>query len=421
MYVPLGLLYVVVTDPQVAKHILQTNSKNYIRPPFAGMGVFRRLVGQSSILLSNGDAHRNQRALATPAFTPSNIRQLTPVMVEFGQKLVDRLTAICTSGLIDVKRELSKCTLDIIGKAGFGYDFDCISSTDDSDRVSTVVQTVMDYAAGLRLWYFLPYSDWLPIRANRICNAGIRQLHGIVERMIDERTEALLGRQKECKNLLDMMIAGGSEKALDRANLRDQLMTFLMAGHETSSLALTYTLYFLSKHPKWQEECRNEIRGLGDADLTYEVCESLKRTKAVIFESLRLLPPVFALARQAVENDQLGPYSIPAGTNVAVLVPQMQRSPAYWGPDADAFEPERFLEEEQNQHVPWDAYMPFGEGARKCVGYKFALHEITVLLVLLIKNFAFRLDPLEVDKEMEFFGVVTMLPVRPICLSLKKL
>src|SRR5262245_17071267 len=146
MYLPLAIPYVVVTDPNVAKHILQTNSKNYERPPLKGMGVFRRLVGESSVLLTNGETHKNQRALVSPAFSPSNIRQLIPLMIECGTKLLDRLAEMADSDrLIDVRRELNKCTLDIIGKTGFGYDFHCLdqknseSDVDDDDDAGVVV------------------------------------------------------------------------------------------------------------------------------------------------------------------------------------------------------------------------------------------------------------------------------------------
>lgn len=426
-YTVMGHTYISVTSPDYIKHILVSNSRKYGRGTFASVEIFRKIVGDHSMLLINGDKHRRHRSIVSPAFRIGNLRKLIPVMHECSMRLCDYFDSLLEAGGhtslndVHIRQHLSHATLTVIGLAGFGFNFDCI---DKKNRLAEAVSSLNGSRTQQGFLQMLPYSYYYPFPSTRTFWSCLWTIHSIIDDLVkSKRGLKKHGAGYADKDLLDMilehtdkeLITDQNRNALSERELRDEVMTFILAGHETTSLALTWTIAMLCVHEEWQDRCRQEIAAVleNEQSITWDHLDQLKVTSAVVHETMRLWPPIPVVSRTAMVDDQIGPYHIPAGTNIVAVIGQMHRLPEYW-PNPTEFLPERFLEGD----VAWEAYMPFADGPHKCLGYQFAMSEIMVMLATLLKKYKFTLA-MDWEK-LKVQGLITLQPLSPIMVNMKR-
>jgi cytochrome P450 len=361
----------------------------------------RRLAGNGLILADNKDpAWATSHEILLPAFNREAMQSYHSTMAETVTELTRRWAA--HQGPVDASADMNRLTLEIIGRVGFGYSFDSFT-TDSSEFVDAMIR-VMEYAnRPLQI-------PWLDRTMGR--SAHKRNIADIafLQRAADEIIEA--HQPGESVTLLDRMLTtpSSSGQLMSREQVRNEVLTFLIAGHETSAGTLTFTLHLLSEHPEVMTRARQEVldllAGRQPSEMAYEEVAKLRYLRRVVDESMRLwsvAPGYFRKAKGAVQIG--GRYDFAKGDWVYVNLLQVHRDPAAWGADADEFDPDRFLPENSRRRSP-HAFKPFGVGARACIGRQFALHEIALGLVGILASF----DIKSVGDELDVHELVTLKP-----------
>ncbi|KAK7340336.1 hypothetical protein VNO77_21038 [Canavalia gladiata] len=390
--------FLIVSDPSIAKHILRNNSKAYSKGILAEILDF---VMGKGLIPADGEIWRVRRRAIVPAL---HLKYVAAMIGLFGQatdRLCKTLDAAASDGEdVEMESLFSRLTLDIIGKAVFNYDFDSLSNdTGIVEAVYTVLREAEDRSvAPIPVWELPIWKDISPRQrkvnaALKLINDTLDDLIAICKRMVDEEElqfhEEYMNEQDP--SILHFLLASGDD--VSSKQLRDDLMTMLIAGHETSAAVLTWTFYLLSKEPRVMSKLQEEVDSvLGDRSPTIEDMKKLKYATRVINESLRLYPQPPVLIRRSLEDDVLGEYPIKRGEDIFISVWNLHRSPELWD-DADKFEPERWALDgpnpnETNQNFK---YLPFGGGPRKCVGDMFASYETVVALAMLVRRFNFQM------------------------------
>ena len=332
-----------------------------------------------------------------PAFGMEAMRSYYPMMVEIAEQLVDSWGRGNAEDEIDVAGDMTRLTLDTIGLAGFDYRFNSFFQAEMHPFVDSMVRAM---AESLERVQRHPLQDRLMIGRHRRFDADIKHLNGVVDAVIAGRRaaeEAKSAEQREAdgapKDLLGLMLHGSDRDGnqLDDVNIRYQIITFLIAGHETTSGLLSFAIHFLTKHPAVLARARVEIDGVLGADPhaipAFEDIGKLTYIRQVLDETLRLWPTAPAFALTPYEDEVIGgKYAIRQGQAVLVLTPMLHRDPAVWGDNPELFDPERFSAEAQQGRPP-HAYKPFGNGQRACIGRQFALQEAVLALALVLHRF----------------------------------
>lgn len=417
-YFPFGSERLSVADDESLKHITVRNPYNYPKPVRAKLWMLR-ILGEG-VLLAEGHEHAQQRKALLPAFSIQALRALLPVFWEKGIMLGDlwrrEMEEIGEPAMtIEILEWLNRCTLDIIGKAGFGYDIDCLHNPDLPIRHAYRLVFNFDLASralhGLQA--FFPWSKYIPAQMNRDMSTAraiiLNKATEIITRKLGDADTHTRARDilaliaKENKAL-----KADGETGLSFETMRDQIMTFLGAGHDTTATAVVWTVHLLARHPDVQARVRDEIR----RHLPFLFSDSGRRDAAgyakadpdllpyldrVCRESLRFIPPIPLTVRQSLRDDRLGRYHVPAGTVVYMLANAINRLPAFWGRTVDEFDPDRW--EKLPETATPNAYMTFLHGPRSCIGRKFAEIEMKVLLCSLLSLFEFSPDYNVADPE----------------------
>ncbi|MFD1814067.1 cytochrome P450 [Rhodococcus gannanensis] len=343
-------------------------------------------------------------AILAPAFTQASMRSYHDTMLG----VVDEMCTAWddTPGELDVAAEMTKLTLETIGRCGFGYRFGSF----DSGELDPFVQA-MSSALGYVQKQGIPVPgrtlyDRVTGRA-REHRRDIDHMFTVVDDVIADRRSA---PHQDPRDLLDLMLATADPdtgERLDPVNVRNQILTFLVAGHETSSSALAFALYLLSSHPGEEEKARGEVDALwaGVPTVGFEQVAKLRTVRRVLDETLRLWPTAPGYFREAKHDTVLGGrYPIRAGQMVMVVLQGVHTDPAVWGEDADEFRPDRFLPEEVRAR-PGHAYKPFGTGIRACIGRQFAYHEMILALATILHRYRITIDSaptLDVREQLTF-------------------
>jgi cytochrome P450 len=375
----------LVAHPAGVQHVLQDRQTNYRKydrlldaiRPVAGNGLFS----------SEGDLWRRQRRLMQPAFHRQRLANLGATMVAVTVRMAEErwpaMLSPSPASVLDISEEMMRLTLEIVARSLFGADV--------RDAVATIGRAMREALAGTdrRLNALLPVPAWWPSQANRRYRAAITTLETVVARLIAARRRDAAERD----DLLGLLLAArdaDTGEPMDDPQLRDEVMTIFLAGHETTAVALTWALYYLASHPDVMRRLRQELSAvLGERWPTVDDLPRLPFTLQVIHEALRLDPPAWALPRVPAQNDVVAGYRIPAGAVVMVSQYVTHRHPAFW-PDPERFDPERFSPAQVAQR-PRYAYFPFGGGPRLCIGQSFALLEMHLVLATLLARYDFDL------------------------------
>ncbi|RKN77809.1 cytochrome P450 [Streptomyces klenkii] len=333
-----------------------------------------------------------------PAFAMNAMRTYHPHMLRVAKRLIASWDARFAEGEgegegakesapVDVPEDMTRMTLDTIGLAGFGYDFESFRREDPHPFVQALVRALAHSQAVLGR---VPGEDHTAEDEAFATDAAF--LARVVDEVIERRKAA---GDTSTDDLLGLMLGAphpGSGELLDDANIRNQVITFLIAGHETTSGTLSFALYHLLKHPAALHLAQAETDALWgdepDPEPAYEDIGKLRYVRQVLNEALRLWPTAAAFERQALTDTVIGGrYPVKAGDRLVVLTPMLHRDPA-WGDNPEEFDPDRFAPETEAARSP-NAYKPFGTGERACIGRQFALHEATMLLAMLVHRYRF--------------------------------
>lgn len=328
-----------------------------------------------------GAAHR----ILVPGFSRESMRRYHSVMSEVVGELVGHWATLSESP-IDVTADLNALTLENMARAGFGYSFGSFGQG-GSPFVEAIVR-ILGHVN--RTSNDLPFMRILRRGDDARTARDVAYVHGVVDDVIEAR---LRDPEKRYDDLLDLMLHTPDPDTgalLDTVNVRHQVLTFLVAGNETTAGTLAFALYFLAKHPAVAQRVRAEADAA--SDLSYDDVAALRYTRAVVDETLRLWPSAPGYFRKARHDTSLasGKYPMRAGEWAFVLTLGVHRDPV-WGNDADVFDPDRFSPERARTR-PAQAYRPFGTGPRGCIGRQFALHESVATLATLVRTFDFELD-----------------------------
>ncbi|RRQ29809.1 cytochrome P450 [Rhodococcus sp. Eu-32] len=329
-----------------------------------------------------GAAHR----VLMPGFSRDAMRRYHHVMQDVAGELVEHWRAR-PDRFVDVTADLNKLTLENMARAGFGYSFDSFERDDDA-FVAAIVRILGQVN---RTSNDLPLTRLFDKKSRLQNERDIEYVHGVVDDVIEKR---LLDNDIRHDDLLDLMLHTPDPETgelLDRVNIRHQVLTFLVAGNETTAGTLAFALYFLATHPDVAARVREEADNAADS-VAYEDISKLRYIRSVVDETLRLWPSAPGYFRKARQDTSLadGKYPMKAGEWAFVLTLGLHRDPV-WGPDADVFDPDRFSSARAKSR-PAHAYKPFGTGMRGCIGRQFALHESVLTLARLAQSFDFELD-----------------------------
>jgi cytochrome P450 len=374
----------LLAHPDQIKYVLQDANQRYPKHPF-NIGKLKATLGEG-LLTSEGSFWLRQRRLIQPAFHRQRLAALGSVMTDATVEQLAGWDDWAERGQpIDVASEMMHLTLAIVAKAMFGADV----RADVAAVEAAVSVTLADTMRRTQSLVELP--RWLPLAVNRRFLAALSTLNRIVYRIIEERRQHPEDRGDLVSMLLQAQDADTGERMTDR-QVRDEAMTIFLAGHETTSNALTWTFYLLSQNPGAARRLRVELSAvLGGRVPTVEDLPSLPFNRQVIDESMRLYPPAWILSRMPIADDVLGGYRIPAGSNLFLSPYVTHRHPAFWE-DPERFDPDRFTPERVAAR-PRFAYFPFGGGPRMCIGNNFALLEAQLLLATIAQRYELLLVP----------------------------
>lgn len=372
---------VVVQDPDLVKHILQDNNKNYIKS--FGYDVLGLLLGKG-LLTSEGDFWRKQRRLAQPAFHRERLNALVNTMVACTKDYLDVLERK-RGQEVDMSKEMMHVTLHIVAKSLFG------------SNVTDIVEAVgreMDIAQELaieRISNPFKLPMWIPTPGNLREKKSLDRLDKVMMDIIEKRRADPTPYDDLLQMLMEAKDEDTGEQMSDR-QLRDECMTIFLAGHETTALALTWLWYMAHQNPAELNKLRAEAEQVlqGRDPLMGDVMK-LEYTRMTIEETMRLYPPAWVIGRRNVADDTIGGYHIPAPTNLLIPVYQIHRDPDIWD-EPLVFNPERFRKDKIKEKHRF-AYFPFGGGPRLCIGNNFALMEMQIVVVMLVTRFTFSLVP----------------------------
>jgi cytochrome P450 len=392
----------VLSNPEHIEQVLVTEHKNFIKHTFFWRHV--RAIFGNGLLTSEGDFWMRQRRLAQPSFHRDRIAGYGDVMVRYTERTLDEWR---DGEVRDLHQDLMRLTLLIVAKVLFDADV--------AGEVTTIGSALDDATHEIRTRFRRPFRipDAVPIPGNLRYRSAVRRLDSVVDRIIEEH-RARDGRG----DLLSMLMQARDDdgQPMTDAQLRDEAITIMLAGHETTAIALAWTCLLLSQHPAVAENLHEEIREvLGDRPPTMSDLPRLRLADMVVSESLRLYPPAYALGREAVNDCTIGEYSVPAGASV-FMSPYVVHRDARWFDEPERFLPERWAGNAA-QRLPRFAYFPFGGGPRICIGNRFAIMEAVLLLTCMVRRFRFKLhDP----DSVAFFPTITLRPANGMRMTVSR-
>lgn len=396
----------LVAHPSDILHVLGQNSRNYLK----GSQYEKLEVGLGQgLLTSEGELWRRQRRTMDPYFHAKQLATFADMMVDATLTMLARWALYTDSGEpLNVAAEMMRLTLTIVGHALFSTDV-----SDEASEVGWALPIVLRQAERSMLSFInLPLA--IPTPGHRRFQEALETLDRIVYAMIAERRHS--GPNGD---LLSKLVFARDEEtgaAMSDKQLRDEVMTLFLAGHETTANALAWTFYLLSKHPAIARRLRAELDDvLGGRPPQLDDLDALVYTRQVVEESMRLYPPAPVIGRHALDDDEVGGYHIPAGTDVLISQYVTHRHPEFWD-NPEGFDPERHTPEHTAERPPF-AFFPFGGGPRRCIGDNFAMLEVRLVLATVAQRYEVDLVP---GHRVEPEVAVTLRPATGILMAVRR-
>lgn len=389
-HVPVYLL----VHPRDIETVLVTQAGNFTKS--ADYRALARVLG-NGLLTSEGEFWKRQRGLIQPAFHRQNILAYARVMTEAAGRMLDLWK---NEGERNIHDDLMSVTLQIVAQCLYGAEV-----SGSAERVGQAMEVVMKrFVTNASQALLFPFD--IPIFLARREQRAIRDLDKIIGGIIRERRSSHQPRE----DLLNMLLRARDTDGhpMSDTQLRDEVMTLFLAGHETTAIALSWACYLIAQNPHVEAALTEELREvLGDRVPIPDDLPRLRYTEMVLKEAMRLYPAVWGIGRKAIAVCELGGYRIPAGSNLFILQWRTQRDARFF-PDPERFDPERWRDDPvRSGKIPRFAYFPFGGGPRVCVGASFAMMEATLLLAMIQQRFHLELIP---DHPVETFASVTLRP-----------
>ena len=398
----------VLSHPDHIRHVLQTNNKNYNKDT-RGIQKLRAVLGMG-LITSDGEDWFRHRKIAQPAFKKERIAAYAKIMASVGHDAVEtwpQTIGFDTPHMVD--ESMMRLTLRVVGEALLGQDVSHKASV-----VGQALETVMEVSNN-RLVRAMDIPLTWPTPENIRFRRAVKVLDQVVLGLIQTHRRLDLNES----SLLSMLIYArdpDTGEGLSDAQLRDEVITLFTAGHETTGNALTWLWYLVGKHPEVEAKLHAEVDAvLGDSVPSLADADKLVYTTAVIKETMRLYPPVWLFARNALGDDRIAGFPIDKGSTVWMSAYVVHRHPDLWD-RPDEFEPERFLDDNASTQHRF-AYFPFGGGPRQCIGLHFAMLEMQIIVAILARKFRFVLDE---DHPMDLQPRVTLRPRFGLQMSLEQ-
>jgi len=370
----------LISHPDDVRQVLVDDAGKFNKAP-----IYKDLLSYflgNGLLTSDGSFWRRQRKLAQPAFHHKRIQAYAQVMLDHTARLLSEWKP---GEVRDINRDMMRLTLSIVAKTLFNADIE-----KESNRVGDALTVLLEVTNDRIQSPIQVIPEWIPTASNRKRKEAVRALDEIVMGIINER-RASAEDQGDLLSMLMMATDEDGHGMTDR-QLRDEAVTLVLAGHETTANALAWTWYLLSEHPEVESKLHAELtRVLGDRLPTPEDLRQLEYADMVIKESMRLYPPIPSIARLANEDMVIGGYEVPKGMIITISPHVIHRDPR-WYDEPDSFRPERFSKENEKL-VPKYAYLPFSNGPRVCIGNSFASMEATLILATIAQQYRLRLTP----------------------------
>jgi cytochrome P450 len=377
-----GYLFV---HPEHYKYILQDNYKNFTKMPSPAFQLLLPLVGKG-LLSNDGESWLRQRRLAQPAFHRGQIQELAQIMTTTAERRLVRWEEMAHSGkVVSFDREMMELTLEIAGKALFSVDL-----TGPAREVGDIFNRLNELFAKLVVSPLALVTMRVPFwPSTRQVAHDVGALDQLIYGMINERRES----GTPGNDLMGMLLAARDQETgegMDEKQLRDEVITLLIAGHETTTLLLTWFFYCLGRYPEIEAQVHEEVdRTLSGRLPTFEDIPNLVYTRQVIDETLRLYPPAYALSRFGNRADSVGGYDVQANAAISLCPFITHRMPEFWRQPLE-FDPDRF-DPAQNTSRHRFAYIPFGAGPRQCIGESFSLTEGVLVAAAIAQRFRLRI------------------------------
>ncbi len=386
LYVPAYFIY----HPADIEEILSTNARNFRKSMSLRSNFFHRLVG-NGLVTSEGDFWRRQRRLAQPAFHRQRISSYGEVMVDYAKRTIDKWRP---GEIRDIHPDMMRLTLEIVVKTLFDADV-----SGDADKVGRILsELVKPFASQATLKWIL--DNRLPTPAHRRFHRAVGEIDKVIYRIIAERRSSGYDQGDLLSMLLQAHDDDGSQ--MTDSQLRDEVMTLFLAGHETTALVLTWSWYLLAKNPEAERKFHAELDEVlaGRPPQASDV-PRLKYTEMIAKEAMRLYPPAYAVGREAIEECEIGGYRVPRNTQIFAFQWATQRDSRYYD-NPEAFNPDRWTTQ-FSEKLPKYAYFPFGAGPRQCIGNYFAMMEVVLVLATIGHKLHFSLvsdQPVEIQPAM---------------------
>lgn len=361
--------------PDHAKYMLADNPTNYHK----GIGLIhaRRVIGDG-LLTSEGELWRKQRKVIQPVFQAKRIAGQFGAIAEEAENLVARLRANVGGGPIDMREEMTGLTLGVLGRTLLDADLSAF------DTIGESFEAVQDQAM-FELMSLNAVPQWIPLPKQVRFRRARRDLQAITDKLTADRIARSDGTGDDVISRLIESTRQETDPLVGRTRMRDELVTLLLAGHETTASTLSWTLYLLDKHPEtWDRLHTEAVAAFSSGPLSYEDLHQFKYTTMVLEEVMRLYPPVWLLPRQAQEEDEIGGFHVPAGADVIISPYLLHRHRDYWE-DPERFDPERFNPDDSTGRSRY-AYIPFGAGPRFCVGNNLGMMEAIIVLATIARD-----------------------------------
>jgi cytochrome P450 len=387
----------VVNDLAAIKSVLIDNAANYQKTE-----ITRRILEPGlgkGLITSEGETWRQHRRTMSPAFDHRSIASYTPIMTGAAEELIAEWGKVPAGTGIDVSTAMMEVTLNIISRTMF--------SSDSDDIVTIMGRSAGRYQVEMRpnILDMLGWPKWLAALPRLgVAKRTLGEFDRVIDRLIEERAR---DPGSGPKDLLGRLIAARDEQTgggMTAQEVRDQVITIFLAGHETTAMAMTWTWFLLSQHPAEEAKLHAELDTvLGGRVPSHDDLSKLTYTRMVVEESMRIYPPVHTIARQAMADDTLVGRRIPKGSTVMIVPWLLHRHVKLWE-NPGRFDPERFSPERSSTRARF-SYLPFGGGKRICIGAAFALAEATILLATLAQRYSLRVVP---GHPVEPQGLITL-------------
>ncbi|KAK9274975.1 hypothetical protein L1049_022232 [Liquidambar formosana] len=389
----------IIKEPEMMKEVLSNKLGHFSKPPLNPL----ILILSRGLTSQEGEKWAKHRRIINPAFHLEKLKGLIPEISTSYSKLIERwkqLVSLQGTCELDIWPELQNLTGDVISRTAFG------SNYEEGKKIFELQKELQLLVIEAMQTLYIPGFRFIPTKKNRRRKNLDKNIKSMLESLIQRKENTIRIGQSRGDDFLGLLLQsnGQNNSPADASNTKNDGMTieeiieecklFYLAGHETTSSWLTWTMIVLAMHPNWQEKAREEVLQLcARKDPDFEAISHLKIVNMILYEALRLYPPVIAQYQHSYKETKIGDISLPAGVDLTLPTLLIHHDPELWGDDAEKFKPERFSEGVSKASKDQLAFFPFGWGPRACIGQHFAMIEAKVVLAMILQHFSFELSP----------------------------